>query len=128
MVTSPTPRVVTIAVGQYPRPADTEDMSPKQPTARRLFAFLLRALNEARRGLGLPSVRAGLTRRETLRQIAVEVWSKYNGALTRDDFTLGEFTLALVTAEIEQRISDIDRGVNIKSHGFVRTPFHGGHY
>ncbi len=77
-----------------------------------------RILNQMRREQGLPRVQTedvpGKVTRETIRQIAVEVWKKYPQALSDPDYQLGDLTLALVEQEIRQRVDDLRRGVKVK--------------
>jgi len=72
-------------------------------------------INEMRRERQLPklAIPAHPTKitRSVLRQIAVEAWKKYPQSLSDPNYQLGELTLDLVDQDIQQRISDLKRGI-----------------
>jgi len=72
-------------------------------------------INEMRRERQLPklAIPANPTKitRSVLRQIAVEAWKKYPQSLSDPNYQLGDLTLALVEQDIQQRISDLKRGI-----------------
>ncbi len=103
-------------------------MTPQERKDAREISFVVSALNAARAAVGVKRIRIqshAETTREAIRAAVVQIWSKYPGALDRNDFELGEFTLELVKSEVEQMISDRRRGVKVRKVGFVRTPYHG---
>jgi hypothetical protein len=77
-----------------------------------------RVLNQMRKEIGLPRAqvadRPGQVTREKILQIAIEVWKKYPQALSDPEYQLGELTLGLVEREINQRVSDLRRGIVVK--------------
>ena len=76
---------------------------------------MYKIINEMRRERQLPklAIPANPTKitRSVLRQIAVEAWKKYPQSLSDPNYQLGDLTLALVEQDIQQRISDLKRGI-----------------